>query len=200
MEHQDASLITASGTQKPRTLIQTITAVNADSVDFTGLSGFNRYTVEVDNVAPNTDQVQLVIRFSIAGSFKDGASDYSWVNAITHIGNHTGGDDVPHSTSDSASTYISVVGTSDYHLMGSNVNEDWDLTFELMNLGSAASLAKIRWSGCGKSDRGQTSHVLGTGIYEAATSGPPQGPIDGVQFLMSWGLIRTGTFRLYGLE
>jgi len=194
MEHQNPDLIDAFGNSiKTRSLIQEVSVNQASSVDFSNLtSSYKRYVIEVDKVAPQVDSVDLLVRFSTSGIFRGGASDYSY--AASDIRSNSGiGTDV-----DNVNPSIIAnrrIGTTRF---GANANEQFDLTFTITSLGSVSELPKINWAGWGNNDANIQMNIFGSGQYRGLTSG--LNTIDGVQFLFSSGLIREGTFRLYGQE
>lgn len=194
MEHQNPALIDAFGNAiKTRSLIQEITADNVSSVSFTNLtSDFKRYIIEVDKVAPQTDSVDMFVRFSTSGVFRAGASDYSWtlVDFRSNAGLVT--------TVDNTDSEIHINRPVASTRFGTSANEHFDLTLTITSLGSISEYPKIGWDSWGNNDANILQYNIGTGIYRGLTSG--LNTIDGVQLFFSSGLVREGTFRLYGQE
>jgi len=174
-------------------LIQEITADNVSSVSFTNLtSDFKRYIIEVDKVAPQTDSVDMFVRFSTSGVFRAGASDYSWT-ALEFRSNFSILVSV-----DNADSEIHINRPTGTVRFGTSANEHFDLTLTITSLGSISEYPKIGWDSWGNNDANILQYNIGTGIYRGLTSG--LNTIDGVQLFFSSGLVREGTFRLYGQE
>lgn len=196
MEIQSPTLIDSNGFPiATRSLLLTVVASLDAMVDFTTLDDtFPRYVIEIDNLSPDTDSVSLKTRFSIAGDFKTGASDYSWT-AMEHrstSGVGTSNDD----TDDSMLMSRNSSGVR----WGSSGNENGDVTC-LITRGGAGFYPKIRSTTMSNNDSNILMNTTAMGFYRGITSGAtPSGGIDGIRFFFSTGLIQQGTFRLYGQE
>lgn len=196
MEHQSPTLSDVNGFAiATRSLLLEVAADNDTQLDFIGLdSTFRRYVIEGDNVAPNTDAVQLNALFSIAGDFKSGASDYNWVARA--FASDTGNGQ----SQDTSDTRISTCRNSTGEQWGSSGNETGDITFTITR-GSLGNYPKLWSVTLNNNDSDDLMHTTGLGAYTGVTSGavPAEG-IDGVRLSFSSGLIQQGNFRLYGVE
>jgi len=207
MEHQNPIFLDVDGNViTRRSLLQEIVVANDTTVDFVNFvqTRFKRYFVEIDKLVPTVNSVDFSVRFSIGGDFKAGASDYQWNVRVNRDNEGTVTDqDIGH-------PQIVCNHRSGNRRFGNDFNEDFDLTFELTNLGNAASYPRIKWDGVGENDGAVGMQLHGMGTYTGATTGPlPSGGIDGVRFFFTnstapientVGLISEGTFRLYGQE
>ena len=210
MEHQNPTLLDVDDNIiTRRSLLQTVIVDNDAMVDFTNFvqPRFKRYFLEIDKLIPTVNSVDLSVRFSIAGDFKGGAAlnvDYQWNVRVNRDNEGTVTDQ------DTGHPQIVCNHRSAGRRFGNDANEDFDLTFELTNLGNAASYPRIKWDGVGECDSAVGMQLHGMGTYTGATTGPlPSGGIDGIRFFFTnstapiesgVGLISEGTFRLYGQE
>ncbi len=195
MEIQSPTLVDANGFAiATRSLLLSVTANNDSVLDFTGLgSTFPRYVIEGDNVASATDAVQLNALFSIAGDFKSGIADYSWV-ARTFSSDTSNGQ-----SQDASDSRISTCRTAN-GMWGSSGSETGDITFTITR-GGLANHPRLRSVTVNFGDGADLLYTHGHGAYIGGTSGAAgAGGIDGVRLLFSSGLIQQGNFRLYGVN
>lgn len=197
MDHQSPALFDSNGFPiATRSLLLTVVANLDAMVDFTNLDDtFPRYVVEIDNLSPNTDAVDLRVRFSIAGDFKTGNNDYSWA-AMEHRSNGGVG-----TSEDDTSSAIRLSRNTTSRQWGSSGNENGDVTC-LITRGGAGFYPKIRATTVSNNDDNFLMNTTAAGFYRGLDSGAtPSGGIDGIRFFFSdSSLIQQGTFRLYGQE
>ena len=145
-------------------------------------------------MAAATDAVQLNALFSIAGDFKSGGADYSWV-AKTFSSDTSNGQN-----QDASDSRISTCRTSNNGMWGSSGSETGDITFTITR-GGLANHPRLWSVTVNFGDGADLLYTQGHGAYIGGTSGAAgAGGIDGVRLLFSSGLIQQGNFRLYGVN
>jgi hypothetical protein len=165
-------------------LLDTQTASNSASIDFTGLSAtYTRYEIQYTNVVPATDGARIGLRTSTDGgsTFDSGASDYNSQNH-GHV-----------STTDSSSAYtgtyirLALAGT------GNGANEMCSGVVQIIHPSASAYTHTLHqavyWSTLGALNASYGS------AYRASTTA-----VDAAQILFDTGNITSGTFKLYGYK
>jgi len=198
MEHHSPTFIGANGFPvAARYLLLEVVASNNSELDFTGLDGtFPRYVIEGNNVAPNSNSVQLNAQFSIEGAFMSGVADYGWV---VKVSSSSGFDD---QDEDSSDAHISTSRSSGNDRWSSGAFQTGDITFTITK-GGLGNHPRLWSVSAHYSSGGDFVHSNGMGAYKGTTSSPsgiPAEGIDGVRLSFSAGLIQQGTFRFYGVE
>lgn len=171
-----------------RVLLQTVTASSQAAVDL-GEGGeitstYHKYAIELLNVIPATDGVELHVRTSsdTGTSYDSGASDYEW---SAFYGASSEGD-----TADSQ--IQAIPGTNQ---IGSDTNE----------LGVSGTIHLVRPS------ESTFTSLWGDGMYYPSGATPPQhfrfasqrseaGVVNAIRILFSSGNVESGIIKLYGVK
>lgn len=168
--------------------LETQTASSASSVDFTtGINAsFDRYVIEVTDVVPANDIVELWLRVSTDGgsSWKSGASDYAYHNNIFDSGGTNNKD------SSSGDSKIILSGNISH---GSAAGEGGTNTVKFSNPANGSLQQLFQWDSSFVVNDGDIASVRGAGAYSTAEA------INGIRFLFGSGNIESGTFSLYGV-
>ena len=165
-------------------LIQETTVSSATaSVSLVGIdSTFDVYKVVYDNVQPETDAVNLNVRFTVSGT-ADSSSNYD--RAFLKLSASS-------SFSDISSTNQDKLRTSG-HNTGTGTNETANGIIYCFNFNNSSEYSFITGEetsfGADTNFRGNQ----GGGVLTVAQA------TDGIQFLFSSGNIASGDFKLYGL-
>jgi hypothetical protein len=193
-----------------RVLLQTEVVVQGDADVRLVLPAtpYNRFEVEIDDIAPTANDRILLCRFSVAGAIRSLADDYEFVVDAEHA---DGGDRY----SDRTSSFIAMSSDGGNIRFGNYVDVDVDPPTPRipMNTGSyhvritpgndTNTTPKVWFTGSyysseGINDRRIVSPV-GSGIYKGWTT-RVWGRAEEIQFLFNADTIDRGTFRLYGTE
>lgn len=180
-----AEIMTAVNTRAGWIYIGEETASTSASLTFTGLSStYTRYMFQINDIAPATDNVRLMMRTSTNGgsSYDSGASDYAY-NVTTRY---------PTASSEESSTGATFIPISGVDV-GNATNEVVAGEVSLFNpAGTGYTHVNIRTS------------FLNTATGHRSTQGDAvrlsAADVDAVQFLFSSGNIASGTIKLYGLR
>ena len=188
-----------------RVLLQTeiVVAGDADVRLTLPATPYNRYEVEIDDIASTANNVILLSRFNVAGAIRALANDYEFVSE----NEYADGED---RYSDRSSDRIGMSSDADNIRFGNYVDVDTRIP---MNTGSyhcwitpgngTDSTPKISWKGAYYSSEGVNDRRIvrpsGSGLYKGWTT-LAWGRAEEVQFLFSSDTIDRGTFRLYGTE
>lgn len=165
--------------------ISTTTASNSTTVDITsGLdSTYDHYVIIAENVAINTAQSYLFIRFYLGGTLNSSATSYEYCysyinsNAVTNL--RGGYDSFIRMTDD---TYTSPVSSFILHIpRPSNTNSSKYVYGNAMSFNNGVNFGYYQFAGW------QTTVAAST-------------PLTGLQFRFNSGNVNTGTFRLYGIS
>jgi len=167
-------------------LLSTQTASSSANIDFTSLdtTTYSSFMVMAYSVVPANNSVNLLMRFSVSGSFAATNYDHQqwrWVAAGSGSSGQSGG----------AGTGFPMNATGDL-MVNTGTGVGIDFTVTCSNLGSSSINKKIN---------GQSTYlgslplsVTFGGAYRANSA------IDGIRFLFDSGNISSGTFKLYGLR
>ncbi len=160
-----------------RTLISTQTASNSATLDFTGLTGYNHYSFEVQNLVPASDS-DLLIRAQISAAFQS--------TSYTTIYTNNGG-----SGSNTTGVYPGVNGT----VLVDNVAASSGVsgTVDVYNIANTAGKKLIMFNLVWGTAPTTIYQSTGTGFYTASNAA-----LTGIRFLMTTGNITSGAVRLYG--
>ena len=181
-------------------LLQTQSASASATINFVNGSGgaiinstYKKYIIELIDIVPATDDVQLFFRTSTDGgsTYDAGASDYAWIHAGARAAasnNLVAGDIADSEVEMTASGATNGVGNAAgeslsgritiYNPAGTSVNKLFDFDVSYMTAAGSGAIARIS----------------GTGTRLATAD------IDAVRFLFSSGNITSGTFKLYGVS
>lgn len=163
-------------------LLETQTASSSATIDFASLpTAYRDFKIVGSSVVPATDNTRLMIRISVASTFKSGAADYAWSNYF-----HT----------PTSSGQLGDVSDSEINLFnatGSEAGEEVSFEVILYDPADTALRKPILGTSGGQSSSGTYTSRSVAGYYIAATSA-----IDGIRFLFATGNIESGTFTLYG--
>lgn len=182
-----------------RVLLQTVDFSSSQGtvdLDFPA-TPYNRFQVEIDNIASTGDNVVLWCRFGIQGAFPAGTDDYEF-SVRTHYSTVTGPAD--YRSGIPGAGFMALCdndnnvrfGNSDPFMSGS-YSIDVDPGNDTNNH------PKIWFQGTFFSDQPIQCHPYGGGMYTGGTLGVDE-RADAIQFLFSADSIARGTFRLYGTE
>tara|TARA_R100001440_G_scaffold16468_1_gene27988 strand:- start:240 stop:848 length:609 start_codon:yes stop_codon:yes gene_type:complete len=187
------SAITSPGnlTQGKMTLLQTQTASNSSSIDFTSNidSTYPIYIFKFINIHSSATSYFQV-------NFRDGGSSFDATKTST-------GFYAQHKEDDSETNFAYAGGVAQStgiqrlttgELDSSNADDNLNGTLHLFNP-SSTTFVKMYLSNINYSNNSPASENSFIGGYCNTTTA-----IDGVQFTMSSGNIATGTFKLYGIK
>ena len=153
------------------------------SVTLTGIdSTYDVYMVRINNVVPQTDSTQLLIRFTDSG-IPDTASNYDYaykqLRADSAFNNNV--------ATNSAYFIEMVLGTAG--------NEIANATYYLFNFNNASEYSFYTGESAVRTNVGNLRGHQGGGVHTVAKAN------DGIHFFFSSsGNINGGTFTLYGLK
>jgi hypothetical protein len=167
-------------------LLSTQTASASTSIDFTALdtTTYSSFMIMGYNVVPVNNAVNLLMRFSVSGTFAATSYDHQqfrWVSAGSGTSGQTAG----------AGTGIPMNATGDT-LANTGTGVGIDFTVTCHNLLTASFPKKAN---------GQSTY-LGSASIGAVISGTyrPNSAVDGIRFLFDSGNISSGTFKLFGIR
>ena len=171
-------------------LIATATASNSANIDFTSISNtsYSSYTVVCDNIAPGTNGVYLILRFSQSGVFSSTPSDYTYQNfRFTNAASAVEG-----AGAGGGATGIAVTSISD--TLGNGANQNALVVVNLGNMSNGA-FKRVNYQSSFLAASSASLSLVGGASFVANSSA-----VDGFRFLMNSGNILTGTFYLYGIK
>lgn len=164
-------------------LIETIEASNDATIDFTGFdSSYDQFMGILSSIIPITDTASLSVRVSTSGSWKSGASDYSWGRSFSGASGSGG-------TGDEADTDIEVAANS-----GTGSGEEVNAVLIIQSLTVATRKTAVYLDAIIENASGNFVSIKTGGRYNTAEAN------DGLRFFMSSGNIASGEFKLYGLR
>lgn len=165
-------------------LLQTQTASNSSSIDFTtGInSTYNSYFVVINNLTPGNNSTTLRARIDIGAGF-DTSSNYSSDNIAGRSNTAT---DTTNGT-----TSFSLPSPGNLSTTASGFAA---FTFVMSYRGSVSTPAVFGWEGRFYSESTGDSYTAKAGANFGLA-----GAVQGLRFFMSAGNIATGTFKLYGV-
>jgi hypothetical protein len=135
--------------------------------------------IVLSTLVPQTDNENLLCRFSQSASFLAGAADYQWINFYNAT-----------SATDASDSEIEVQsGTG----LGTTAGEHYTASFRIMKPNTAGAQKMIFWSGAARLSDAAMYVLRGMGSLLANTNA-----IDGVRFLMSSGNLASGFYQVYG--
>lgn len=165
-------------------LLDTKTASTSSTIDFTSFidGTYDNYLIKISGMVPSSNGFDLLMRVSVASTFKSDALYYWGLSQI-----HQGGANVP------------LGGTTDTSIkLGDSLPNTaanglrYDINFS--NPDSTALYTTFDGSGSGFQTTNGVSGYTPAGYYLNTAA------IDGIRFLMSTGDIASGIFRLYGIK
>jgi hypothetical protein len=181
-----------SATAGNRVLITSSTASSSSSIDFTSSIGstYDYYEVEIINLVPATDNVDLYLRISTdtGSTWKSGVSDYAFSGYAMQSGSATVETEADNSEAfilcncRTTNTDIGSASTDSYNALVVFAQPDDTGTYftSRIDFWNNSSAVMVEGAMCGS--------------YLTA------GAIDGVRFIMSSGNITSGEFNLYGIK
>ena len=169
-------------------LISLQTASASASIDFTNIASgtYDSYIMVVDRAVPATNNVNLLLRCSVSGTFN--AINYAWQNLrwTTLSTGITG-------QAPDAATGISLDAAGVDQLANTGTHKGGSWTIQFYNAAQTGSSKRCTYQGA----------YLGV-VALLATSGSglftPTSAVDGFRFLFDSGNITSGTFALYGVK
>lgn len=174
----------APGGGSGRVLIQSQTAANVATIDFTtGITGYPYYELECLGVLPITDNVDFQMQYST----DTGATWTAGTNYVYFVTN----------TVSSASTFSATnnTGTSQFVISPSNSNSANYAFYGIMELFGFVELSKqLTWSFSCNNSALASQQSLGIGRFKVTASS-----VDAIRLKFSSGNISVGTFRLFGI-
>lgn len=172
--------------------ISTATASSSATISFTDLSStYFLYILRYNDLAPATDQVNLIMRTSTdnGATYDSGASDYAWsIMYLDNSGNENGVED----QSDSAMNIIGGAYGGTVKL-GNATNENGSGTIYIYNP-SAVKYTFINSESFYLSESGSIKTMWSSAVRKSAAD------VDAFQFSMTTGNIASGSFTLYGVK
>ena len=168
--------------------ITTKTASNSPVIDFTGLTNYPAYVIQLENVQPGTDAVSLQLNVSTnGGASYDSTANYSTSGVLASF---------------PALALIFTSATTTWNLLSSSgVTQD--------NAAASALSGEVKINSLGTASfpcriESNLSYYESTGslLVQSSLTGN-RAPVSGItafRFTYSSGLIASGTFRLYGVR
>jgi len=168
------------------TLIGSVQIASASaSIDFTSIanSSFNSYVLVGDRIVPGTDNVNLLVRISVAGTFQvTNYVDQSHRWTASAVGQSG-------STTDTGFVINSTAET-----IGTGAAEELNFEFILGNCAQATTTKRAMWRSIYQSSGDVEIGLVGGG-RTATTSA-----VDGIRLTCDTGTLASGTVALYGLS
>lgn len=165
-------------------------AVGLSAVEFTGLSTYARYRIDMHGVLPSNDGVSLFMRVSTnnGSSYDSGAATYNYVLSSVK------GAGTAQDIGGAATAFILVGNSSGWFMDNGGAISAWNGHVELYNASQAAHFhAQWKLSGGENSASDWTQHN-GSGRYNAAVN------VNAARIAVGSGTFTTGIFDLYGLK
>lgn len=172
-------------------LVETLTASASSELDFeTGLSSTDadEFMIVLNNLLLSNDAAHLHLRVKEGGSYREGASDYSWTFGVLSLSPGATSGNVTYGSSNGGTTEIRVVSSAD-----SVVPIQGQI---LVNKPGSPGYKFIRYS-LATGESGGTSHrrIDGFGLYLPNTNA-----WTGIRLLPSAGNLTSGSASLYRLR
>jgi hypothetical protein len=174
------------------TAIETVTVSSDATVDM-DLSGTHKmYQVHIDNLIPATNQVSLLLRFSVdAGStFLEGASDYAW----SYIGGTSTSAAQSGDVADTDITFSASLPSSIFGL-GNVAEESYNGFINIHNANQTTKAVCVS----GQVAMLDQTPLIG-GFIENGSLIANINEVDAIRFLASSGNLTSGRITLYGLN
>lgn len=165
--------------------ISTQTASASATIDFTSSidSTYDEYMVAFTDVVPATDNVKLLMRWSVNAGSSWIAASYDWgINKF-----YGGGGAGAGVTGDTSVEIIDAIGNA--------ATEGCSGDVRLFDASNSGTYKVSLFSSVGRTHDGNVVGAHGGASYEGATTA-----INGIRFLFSSGNIASGTFTLYGMK
>lgn len=168
-------------------LLEEHTASGSASLDFASCisSDYDEYLIEIDGIAPATDNVALQMLASQDGgaTWDTTAGHYKWGNVGLKVGT---GADVQQSASDAAFNIMVALGNAASRSVSASIRLYNPLSTSLQKLYSGTLISII-------TDGNLYLYTIGGAYTQTAA-------INALRFLMSTGNIASGTIRVYGVS
>ncbi len=164
-------------------LIQTQTASNDATIDFTGIdSTYDTYILYASNVVPVTNSQELHLRFESGGTWQ--TATYKWA--------YEGSSAAPSrtNTGSPSDSKIELSGT-----VGSDTGEGISFDLKLFGPSNTALYKKIHGTSTIDLSNADLVRYLFTGAWKGGT-----GAVTGLRFFFQSGNIESGKFSLYGVK
>ena len=163
--------------------LQSITASDTATVDLETDIGstYNEYMVKVSSAIPANDDVLLLIRLKVGGS-------YVTANYRQHIAVGAS------SSTNYAGNVTQTAAMYGAYTLGIASGESADLTLHFANPDGTSEFKKMYQYGVCEDINDYTKMLFGVGSYTGGT-----GALTGIRFYMGTGNIASGIFTLYGL-
>ncbi len=174
-------------------LLQTHTASNSASLDDTThiTSAYKIYKIEISNLVPVTDNVNIYMRMGDATGFYSGATDYSWAT----FGSYSTSSNWSFASGihDDADPYIRLATVRNSPFVGNSSMEGFHASLTL-NGHDSTMIKSVRGSVFYRDRDGEenTAHVGGALLFG--------GTLSRVQIYAASGNLASGTMSLYGLS
>jgi len=170
--------------------LNTATANNSASVEFSLSSSYYAFKVFITGMTPTTEGFQFILRTSSNGgsSFDNGASDYAWVAEISDMAT------APAQT-DGGSAGANAISLA-FGTLGNAANEFDSYEITIFNP-SVAAYCQMNYRGQITNSAGTRFMIEGSGVRLTAAD------VDAIQFSFETvgfpDTIGTGIFKLYGM-
>jgi hypothetical protein len=168
------------------TMVETHTASSSTSLNYTSCisSTYDTYQIEIVNLIPGTNNVNLLMRMSTdGGATYDSGANYGWDRQF--FGNGSSGGGNTNSGDSSIQVQAALVTTANWSMNG---------TIKLYNPGGSIFKMMSGYFVTRENANGVISGWAMFGIYNVTTA------VNAFQFLTSSGNIASGTIRCYGLS
>lgn len=154
---------------------------------------YNRFQVEIDNIAPSIGERFLICRFGIQGQFPVGANDFEFSVRTQRS------DSSPAEHRSVNSTFIALCDQDNSVRMGDGAFQSGSWSIDIDPGNDTDSYPKLWFQGAYYSDNDNLMSPYGGGLYKGGTLGV-EDRADAIQFQFDADTIARGTFRLYGTE
>ena len=163
------------------TLISTLTASSSASLAWTGLSGYNNYTIIVNDLGPSTNGVTILLQFYQSGAWVTSA--YTWLGSFV-----TSGSVNPMGSSGVSGFNIISQGSGNVQTIYNNI------TIFVNNMNNS-SYVSATWQGWNQYSSGSSGDSLtGSGFLANLYGG------TGIRLIANSGNLKQGTASLYGIS
>jgi hypothetical protein len=165
-------------------------ASSSVTIDFTGLSVYQRYKITVEGLYPATDSVL----FQLRADSDNGASFDTGVNYAWNLSSNSSTPAVRTNGATGTTSLYLIGDTAGWNLGNATSTERFSGEVEITYLGDGAAFAQIRWEFVGAGDTNLATTHRGSGYWGSAVV------LNAVRFFCSSGNIAGGNFNLYGLK
>ena len=198
-------VLTSAGANLPQTFadagggawnfLSTVSATGATNASLDITTGIDNtykiYKIEITDLIPNADNVNVVLRMGDSSGFDSGASDYSWISVGFYSGASTW--TFPSPLADSTDSWIELASGAGNPYLGTDTGEGYNASLTL-NRSTTGVFTSIRGTAFYQLYTGEES---GSTIFGQRNSGIT---LDRIQIFVPSGTLDSGSMSLYGLS